>query len=91
MILPCQNCLIKPVCREKTYIQLIDECQILYDVLIKTTIQKVDHSTAKRKPYSPIFLTQLFHTLKPTKWGLTSNSNNTVLRHWERNYYENSL
>jgi len=94
MVIPCHNCLLKPVCKHKTYINLLDDCNILYDALIRSTSQQT-RSRINQPSCTPIILIQLFNALKPTNWHLshytTATSNYIQIQKNGISYSENPL
>lgn len=63
MIVPCEQCLLIPICRNKTISNIMNDCPLTYNFMMETGSQ----SKGFRKKYRGI----LFNTLKPKKWKLS--------------------
>ena len=65
-MLPCQDCLMIPMCRHKEYWHMLETCELIYRCLYKIRPLNPDNRTI-------IFnerIRDFEHILKPTTWAL---------------------
>jgi hypothetical protein len=74
--LPCRMCLMKPVCRHKTFPMLVESCKplsfLLYqykDPVGKPGLRQLDFNDK---------MTELINILKPTNWVYSCNGYNDM-------------
>ena len=58
---PCKGCICIPICRNKGYLKLVDECELISSYL------RTPRKASKERNYP---LTVLYNTFKPTRWYL---------------------
>lgn len=56
--LPCKNCLTLVLCRKKHYLNLISECPLFYDYLIRCKNSRIHKRRCKK----------IERYLQPTQW-----------------------
>ena len=75
MIIPCENCLVMPSCRHKSYKKLVTECQMINDLLYVHEV---------RSPTAPFFsdrrynfdrsIREVILILRPVQWEFKGDS-----------------
>jgi hypothetical protein len=77
---PCINCICLPVCRLKSYSQLVSVCKLVVDFVIITpgpALNPIHRDVVRMR--------SLYSTLKPTKWRLlksTFKNRDTLTVQW---------
>jgi len=73
---PCHNCICVPICRQKEYFRLIDDCELLLKLLYKSTT--ID-SRNRKKDY-PGMISEVYKELQPHHWiiEIVRDSNNIL-------------
>lgn len=71
MSIPCKECLCIPVCRHKSYHELVSDCTPAADYVNLTEDEIVNDEDIPEQQMRRI--QDLENMLKPTKWTLTGN------------------
>lgn len=73
--IPCDECLLIPVCRNKYFVQLNLECSILYNFLyFKRDKFKGIGGMAERRPSFIIRAFMIYQYMKPLRWYMTGRN-----------------
>jgi hypothetical protein len=75
MNIPCNNCLLIPICRNKYYTKLNLECSILHEFLYF----KSDSHIRERRPSFIQRAVKLSTTMNPSKWRIMNKSDMVYL------------
>lgn len=67
---PCKDCLCVPICRQKQYYYLIEDCSILDEFLYLDKARFIEGTSrmTTRKERFPESLNEIYETLNPTTW-----------------------
>jgi len=68
--IPCKNCLMVPICRNKTYNYLMDQCVTLKDTVYIDEIHSNHLVIDKRRDKTDRMLSKLHNILNPPAWRL---------------------
>jgi hypothetical protein len=77
---PCINCICLPICRSKSYSQLVTDCKLAVDFVIITpgpALNPIHRDSVRMR--------SLYSILKPTKWRLlksTFKNRDTLTVQW---------
>lgn len=76
MAIPCKNCLILPVCREKEYTDLMYHCKIIRNFFYYE--ERYDLHATSRKGNFRKDIYELREILKAEKWEITKSDNGLI-------------
>ena len=65
-MIPCEDCILIPVCRHKTYDFLFIDCHKLFDKLYSTRVLDMNY----RETHYKQLIKEVQKTLKPSRWKL---------------------
>jgi len=66
MNIPCEDCILIPVCRHKSYDHLFIDCDTLFDKLYYTRVLDMNY----RETHYKELIKEVEETLKPSLWRL---------------------
>ncbi len=69
-MIPCEECLIRPICRSKSYRDMVFECTTIHTHLYTKVENVNDLSRTLRKQKFDDDITVLRDLFKPKKWKL---------------------
>lgn len=68
---PCKDCICVPICKNKTYDQLVTDCKLIFNILYK-----VEVSPGNRRRLFKRHIDRIRECLTPTLWEATVQPNN---------------
>jgi len=69
--LPCDNCFLLPLCRNKDYEKLLKDCKLITALLYSD--YKDRNKTMARTPMFISYIIELQDKFKPSKWNLVEH------------------
>jgi len=78
-LIPCKDCLIIPICRTKTYGQLLHGCKLLTDILYNLIPPETCVGLSKRRGSYPKDIRKVEKTINPIRWQVSEEHQTTLI------------
>ena len=74
-MIPCEECLLIPICRHKKYQQFVRECESIYSELY---IDKIFDATCREYNFKHLIL-KVETLMNPTKWRVVLGDRDSII------------